>query len=159
MFRVDRSSRVPIPALLSRGRQESFVHTFVEVTNNLPVWILQVLSPAQNEDEIDRWRRFFVHGLHDALSLSELPHWSARNLYVLLPAYMTRSDRLSSALCLAVWECEEPGDDELCWRIETDQGVVLESMHGTQPGTERKRQQLWSARGLNDGHVCQSEGP
>ena len=155
MFRVDQSSRIPVPALLSGGRQESSIHTFVEVTNNLPVWILQVLSTAQNEDEIDRWRRFFVRGLSDALALSELPHWSARNLYVLLPAYMTCTDRLSCALCLAVWECEEPDGDELCWRIETDHGVTLESMHGTQPGNERKRHQLWSARGLNDGHACQ----
>lgn len=155
MFRVDRSSRIPTPALLSGGRQESSVHTFVEVTNNLPVWILQVLCPAQSKGETDRWRRFFVHGLRDALALSELPHWSARNLYVLLPAYVTRTDRLSSALCLAVWECEEPDSDELCWRIETDHGIALESMLGTQLGSERKRRQLWSAVGLNDGHSCQ----
>ena len=54
MFRVDQCSRVPMPTVLSGGHEQSSIHTFVEVTNNLPVWILQVLSTSQNDDEIDR---------------------------------------------------------------------------------------------------------
>ena len=42
-----------MPAQLMGGSDVS-AHAVVEVTNNLPVWVLQVLAPAQGEGEIDR---------------------------------------------------------------------------------------------------------
>lgn len=157
MFKVDPRSLVPMPAQLAGGSGVS-LHTFVEATNNLPVWILQVLAPAQGEGEIDRWRRFFVSDVRAALALSDLNPWLARNLYVLLPGYMTGTQGMSSRLCLAVWDCEEPDGNATCWRIETEQGVVLDSMLGTEPGQERKLQQAWVASGLDDGRTCFARG-
>ena len=150
MFVVDPTFRLRFPAPLS-GSSRSACYGAVEVLTNLPVWVLHVLRIAGAAHDVDRWQRFMVSDIGAAAEILALNHWRARNLYVLLPTYLTGRSGLTLALCNSVWECLEPEGDEICWRIETEEGVILDSSFGTEPGLEHKRRLLWSTAGADEG--------
>lgn len=152
MFLADPMFRLNVPAPLVGGSGAT-CYSAVEVLTNLPVWVLHVLRAADAPQDVDRWQRLMVSDIDAATRILALEHWRARNLYVLLPTHLTGQRRLTLALCNSVWECREPVGDEVCWRIETDDGVVLDSSFGTEPGLEHKRQLLWSAAGFDEGRA------
>jgi hypothetical protein len=140
MFRVDATSKMWVPPLLKPGAGAT-IYGEVEITHNLPVWILFVLhrDPATG---ISRWRRFLVHGLYEALQLSQEPQWLERRLYVWRPDDMQSTAWAEIDLCKEIWECDER-DGNVCARVETERGAFLDSLVGTPLGQETKVRQLW----------------
>jgi hypothetical protein len=146
MFRVDEPFRVEMPPLPEGPIQGAGYFWAAELTNNEPIWLLHVLQKAHDvEEEPPRWRRLLVHGVDAAVEVATLSTWASSFIYVLLPNYMTGRDRIQLAACNAIWECLEPDDDLPCWRIETDVGVILDSMYGTVLGQERTARLLWES--------------
>ncbi len=151
MFRADERFGVEVPRMLAHDVGDADYYRAVEVTSHGMIWVLDVQDEMSEAGVPGRWRRLFVANLDEALRLLGLAQWSARNLYVLVPSQMSPGKTMTLELCRAVWECTEPDDDQVCWRIETDQGPLLESLYGTLPGQESKRQLLWSTAGLEGG--------
>jgi hypothetical protein len=151
VFRVDQSCRVSIPSALF-GEDESIAYYgFTELVGNHPVWLVHVLSMPSPEDGTQWWKRVLVSGIDEALAILSLDAWSARNLYVLLPEYLTGADRLTFGLCHALHECKEPDSEQRCWRIKTDTATVLQSSFGTELGQELGAKLVWSSASIDPG--------
>lgn len=151
VFRADERFGVEVPPMLAHGVGDADYYRAVEATSHGLMWVLQVQDGSAVTELPGRWRRLLVADLGEALQLIGLDQWTARSLHVLVPPHLSPSKTMTLAFCKAVWECSEPDGDEICWRVETDQGPLLESMYGTVPGHEVRRQLLWSDAGGEGG--------
>lgn len=141
MFLVDRQFRLDAPeALRSPGTDFFYV---VESTMDLTVWIARVLD-ARGEASDSRYRKFFVNEASLALEIVGLPHWSARTLHVLLPAYVTGLTGMVVRRCSHIWKCDEPDGVGSCWRVHADGQTVLISASGTSLGEEVNPDLVWN---------------
>lgn len=149
MFLVHQSSRIEVPVRTLGAAGDASVFRAAEIVNNLPVWLVHVLPRSTAaEDSPPRWRRLLVHDLAEALTFVELDHWQTARLYALLPEYLTGKDRLILAQCRSIHLCDEPDGNGPCWRIDTEEGMVLWSLYGTAPDNEAPGRLMWQADGL-----------
>ncbi len=151
VFRVDEQFGVQVPLALANEVGDAGYYRAVEATNHGLIWVLHLEEKSAQQELPGRWRRLFVARLNDALQLLGLEQWSERRLLVMIPPHMSASNVMSLARCQEVWECAEL-DDEICWRIETAEGPLLDSLYGSAPGQERRRYLLWS-----DPNRCESD--
>lgn len=149
MFRTDEIFRVPIPAALRQRGDTSAYYRFVEATANSPIWLVQALT--QEENGLSRWKRIWVYDVESALEVLSHEFWAARNLYVLLPEHLSGLNQISFGLCTSLSECQEPDGSHVCWRIETNDFVVLDSTVGTQLGEETSPVIRWASTGVDRG--------
>ncbi|HEY4084137.1 MAG TPA: hypothetical protein VGM81_25905 [Burkholderiaceae bacterium] len=143
MFRVHETWFLPWPEGL-KVEPGSSLYRSTELANPFPVWLLHVKAKRSgNTAPINR--RLIFGLLAEALSAAQLDCWDYRRLYVLLPEQVAGGDHLVFARCAAITECAEPEAIESCWRIETDSGSFLWSLHRTTFGNERSIKIVWLA--------------
>ena len=123
MFRVDPAFETTSIVAHIRGAQEAD-YPFLEITQNRPVWILQVALAATLAD-CGRIRRYMFEDLKDVLDVASSPTWSSRQIYVLLPESMSKGRRMTSSLVTEIWECLESKAGRLYHQIITEAGVQI----------------------------------
>ncbi len=150
MFIANEHARVNVPVrLFGVDAGDSYYQLFERMGGGL-VWIVKVMDKQDAEDEVGLWQTVFVSDpVVHALGLLSLERWAHRNLYVILPEYMTGSDRMTMALCLAIWRCEEPDVEQGCWVYETDAGTFVDSVLASELDAVKKKELLWSAAGVD----------
>ena len=141
MFRVDQSSRIELPG--AAQDPELTLHEMVEIVGDTPVWLVQVgvphggIGPGR--------RRFATRDLERALEVLDSPDWRGADLYLMQLDAAPPGPPMRMGWCRAVWECREPDGQHVCWRVETERGVLLDSLHGTALGLERVIRRRWQA--------------
>jgi len=143
MFRVDQSSRIELPG--AGSDPDLTLHEMVEIVGDTPVWLAEVVS-AQPGDGPAR-RRFATRDLERALAVLDEPDWRSADLYLLRFGAAPPGPPLQLGWCHTVWECREPDGRHICWRVETERGVLLDSLLGTALGDERVIRRRWRAAG------------
>lgn len=114
----------------------------VEAVMNEPIWLLHATQRSESDNLVSR-RRILVGQPSQAVDLLDLPQWTSKRLYVLLPEFMTGLPSLSMFVCIEVWKCDEPENDAPCWRLSTERGTILCSLFGTPLGDESNPRLVW----------------
>jgi hypothetical protein len=147
MFRVDESFEIHIPPALRQVTSDDACRYYgiVDLVGNRPLWLVHALT--HRGTTAGRWKRLLFSRMEDVLQTLASPGWDERHLYVLAPQYLTGMDTITLLSCTSVERCMEPDNDNICWRVQTSHGALLDSTFGTEAGSERHACVVWSQAG------------
>lgn len=129
MFRVDSRFEIHMPPFLESESAELRQFHLVEQCFNVPLWHVQVL-PRAAEDELQRWSCYLVVRAGDALGILVGQQWERVKLHVVLPEYMTRTNSIKMSRCTALWECRTGEKGKVAWQFDTALGSFIDPEFG-----------------------------
>jgi hypothetical protein len=141
MFRVDPAFESTSIVAHIRGAQEAD-YPFLEITHNRPVWILQA-AIAGTAAGCESTRRYMFEDLRDVLDIASSGTWSSRQIYVLLPEYMSTGRRMTSSLVTEIWECLQSKTGRRYHQIITEAGVQIIGPGGSKSKRPKGSLRVW----------------